>query len=227
MWWVYHFSPGSHCLQPPHGFSKDKQAFTPLSQFLPWDLPQRLMKKGIDSTHERLHKAQWLWLVPEWAAQDGAGCLGQTAWGPSHQDAAGLSVHIAHSSGPTLAPHEGAEASEGSSPLCRISDQPAAAVCGGPSAAAAQGFHTGLGHHHLKAGETHARQLYSYTWPAEEGTGWYYAVEWLQRACKTTTSKPFLIVLHGHFVAHLLASVPYPRTFYSLVANLDLNSSIF
>ena len=129
MWWVYHFSLGSHCLQPPRGFSKDKQAFTPLSQFLPWDLPQKLMKKGIDSTHKRLHKAQWLWLVPEWAAQDGAGCFGQTAWGSSHQDAAGLSVHIAHPSDPTLAPHEGAEASEGSSPLCRISDQPAAAVC--------------------------------------------------------------------------------------------------
>ena len=129
MWWVYHYSQGSHCLQPPRGFSKDKQAFTPLSQFLPWDLPQKLMKKGIDSTHKRLHKAQWLWLVPEWAAQDGAGCFGQTAWGPSHQDAAGLSVHIAHPSDPTLAPHEGAEASEGSSPLCRISDQPAVAVC--------------------------------------------------------------------------------------------------
>lgn len=42
-------------------------------------------------------------------------------------------------------------------------------------------------------------------------TGWYWAVEPLQRTCKGATGKPLVTLLHGHFLARLPASVPYPQ----------------
>ena len=43
-------------------------------------------------------------------------------------------------------------------------------------------------------------------------TGWYWAVEPLQRTCKGATGKPLVTLLHGHFLARLPASVPYPQS---------------
>lgn len=59
-------------------------------------------------------------------------------------------------------PCGGTAASEESFPPRRVPDQAAAALDGGPPAAAVQGFHIGFGHHHLRAGEAHARLLCSY-----------------------------------------------------------------
>lgn len=52
--------------------------------------------------------------------------------------------------------------SEESFPPRRVPDQAATTLYGGPPAAAVQGLHTGLGHHHLRVGEAHARLVYSY-----------------------------------------------------------------
>lgn len=47
----------------------------------------------VNSTHKRLHKVLWLWLFPEWVAEDGAGYFGRTALGPLYWDATGLFDH--------------------------------------------------------------------------------------------------------------------------------------
>ena len=108
-----------------------------------------------NSIRRRLHKAQWLWLFPEWASEDGAGYFGHNALGSLYWDTTGLLSPIPLPGGPGLALCTGVALEASFSPG-HLPDQAAEAPSPWPPAAAVQGVHTDLGHHHFRIGQAHA-----------------------------------------------------------------------